>query len=151
MKVIKGDGLEKSNELYQALNKLPAPISRFNLNTDQKHWYKHFGKELLSTNQLAKVDLIHLHKLAVAVDIYTQAVAAMNEKGYNGGIIQTFTTGAAQISPHITAQEKAIKQIDDVSKHFGFSFRDRFKLEKPNQDDPAQTSLFDKFNSRKTN
>ena len=152
MKVIKGDGLERGDELYTPLTKLPAPIPRFKLNSDPKFYYKSFGPALIDTKKLAKVDLIHLHKLAVAVYIFQEAVKAMNEKGYDGGIIQTFSSKVQQISPHITAQEKANKVINDVSKHFGMSFKNRYDLKTITPvDDPAQTKipLWENFGNRK--
>lgn len=149
IKVLKGDNLQQNTDLYSALSKLPPANKKFGLNADQKYWYRFFGLELLATNKLTKVDLIHLCKIAVAVTMYQEAILKMNVKGYDGGVIQTFKNGVEQISPHITVQEKATKQIDEVSKHFGFSFKDRYNLNIPKPEVTEQTSLWEEFNNQR--
>jgi hypothetical protein len=57
-----------------------------------------------------------------------EAESKIAEKGYNGGLVQTFTSGASNVSGHVTLREKMLKEIDNYSKHFGFSFKDRMKL-----------------------
>lgn len=151
MKIIKGDNIDPDKkDLYKVLKKLPAAPGKFNLNDTQKYWYRFYGKELLATDKLTKVDLIHLVKLSVAVTMYQDAVGQMNLKGYSGGVVQTFTTGAQQIAPHVVAQKMALGNIAEVSKHFGFSFLDRNGLVKiPTAADPAQGDLFEGFTKQK--
>lgn len=147
MKIIKGDGevAEVNKNLYEVLIKLPAPILKFNLSKDQKYWYNFFGQQLIDTKKLTKPDLIHLHRLATSVDYYVQAEQKINEKGFDGGLIQTFKGGATNVSGYVTVREKMIKEIDELSKHFGFSFKDRSKLVEIKVGDPAQIDLFDSF------
>lgn len=131
--------------LYKVLNELPKPDFHFKLNTNQKYWYNKIGKVLISTNQLTEPDLIHLANLAVALDTNAQAVKAMNDKGYNGGVIQTFSTGAQQISPHMVAQKMARATIKEISEHFGFGFKDRKKLGTQSSAPDGQLSLFEEI------
>lgn len=136
---------KKSNsDLYEIITKLPAPINRFNLSKDQKFWYKYYGDQLVSSNKLTKTDLFHLHRLAQSIDYYLQAEKEIASRGYHGGLIQTYTSGAANVSAHLTLREKMLKDIDDISKHFGFSFKDRAKLNQI-KEDPQQLDIFSQF------
>ncbi len=132
MKVVTGDGINETQNLYTVLDKLPAPMSKFSLSSAQKFWYNYVGKLLVSTNKLTAPDLIHLHAFARSIDYYLQAEEKIAEKGY-GGLVQTFASGASNVSGHITLREKMLKEIDNYSKHFGFSFKDRQKLNEPTQ------------------
>lgn len=147
LKIVKGDGeVVKVNEnLYEILKKLPAPLEKMQLTVDQKYWYKYFGEQLIDSQKLTKPDLLHLHTLATSVDYYIQAEKEIRKKGFHGGLIQTFKGGATNVSGYVTIREKMIKDIDRLSKHFGFSFSDRSKLKEQKQNDSSQVSLFDEF------
>lgn len=147
LKIVKGDGeVVKVNEnLYEILKKLPAPLEKMQLTADQKYWYKYFGEQLIQSQKLTKPDLIHLHTLATSVDYYIQAEKEIRKKGFHGGLIQTFKGGATNVSGYVTIREKMIKDIDRLSKHFGFSFSDRSKLKDQKSTDSSQVSLFDEF------
>ena len=147
MKVIKNDGeiAEVNKNLYEILKKLPKPSSKFGLTKDQEYWYQYFGQQLIDTKKLTKPDLIHLHQLSTSVDYYIQAENEIREKGFHGGLIQTFKGGATNVSGYVTIREKMIKEINDLSKHFGFSFKDRYKLVDAKQSDENQTDLFTEF------
>ena len=147
MKVIKNDGeiVEVNKNLYDILKKLPASNSKFELSKEQKYWYEYFGQQFVDTKKLTKPDLIHLHQLATSVDYYIQAEQAIREKGFHGGLIQTFKGGATNVSGYVTIREKMIKEINDLSKHFGFSFKDRSKLIDVAKTDENQTDLFAAF------
>ena len=142
LSVVKGDGLELNKNLYPILKNLPAPMKRLNLTKEQIFWYKHFGTLLVESKKLTSPDLIHLHQLARSVDYLNQAEAKITEKGYAGGLVQTFTSGASNVSGHVTLREKMLKEIDNYSKHFGFSFKDRMKLNESSEPD-NQLSLFE--------
>lgn len=147
LKIVKGDGeVVKVNEnLYEILKKLPAPLEKMQLTADQKYWYKYFGEQLIDSQKLTKPDLLHLHTLATSVDYYIQAEKEIRKKGFHGGLIQTFKGGATNVSGYVTIREKMIKDIDRLSKHFGFSFSDRSKLKDQKSTDSSQVSLFDEF------
>ena len=135
MIVLKGATKEKAVDFYTPLSKLPSDSIRFELTKDQKYWYNYFGEQLVSTKKLMKPDLIHLHRLSCSVDYYLQAEKKIREFGYDGGLIQTFKNGTTNVSAHITIREKMLKEIDELSKHFGFSFSDRKKLKEEKQPD----------------
>jgi P27 family predicted phage terminase small subunit len=147
LKIIKGDGevSEVNKNLYEILKKLPAPNSKFGLTKEQKYWYDYYGSQLVDTKKLTKPDLFHLHQLAVSVDRYIQAEEWIAAKGFVGGVIQEFKGGATNISGYMTVREKMIKEINELSKHFGFSFKDRSKLQDQKENNPNQTDLFDQF------
>ena len=151
MEVVKKDGewigaetKKINNDLYEVITKLPLPDKRFELSKDQKYWYKYFGDQLVKSNKLTKPDLVHLHRLARSIDYMLQAELEIERKGYHGGLVQTFATGASNISAHVSIREKMIKDVDDISKHFGFSFKDRAKLVQI-KEDPAQLDIFEQF------
>ncbi len=148
--MLKGEGKEKAVDLYTPLTKLPGTNAKLDLSKDQKYWYKFFGEQLIATKKLMKPDLIHLHRLACSVDYYSQAEAKIRQFGYDGGLIQTFKNGATNISGHVTIREKMLKEIDELSKHFGFSFIDRKKLKDGPVADPGQGNLFETFNRMKS-
>lgn len=155
MKVIYGDGKEKDPEkevdLYTPLDKLPKHDSKFNLTKDQQYWYKKFGNMLVLTKKLVWPDLIHLHRLARSVDYYLQAEMKIQEKGYEGGLIQTFKNQTTNISAHVTIREKMLKEIDSLSAHFGFSFLDRKKLQKESGGSGSgQLDIFTDFLNKKS-
>jgi phage terminase small subunit len=145
LKVIRNDGevVEVNKNLYEILQKLPLPLPKMNLSSDQKFWYKHFGQMLIDSKKLTKPDLIHLHSLAKSVDYYVQAENEISKRGYIGGLVQSFASGASNVSGHVTLREKMLKEIDNASKHFGFSFKDRMKLNE-NSEPTVQLSLFEK-------
>ena len=146
-RIIKGDGevAVVNKNLYEILKKLPAPNSKFELSKDQKYWYEYFGQQLVDTKKLTKPDLIHLHQLATSVDYYIQAENEIRKQGFHGGLIQTFKGGATNVSGFVTIREKMIKEINELSKHFGFSFKDRSKLVEQKETDPGQQDIFKQF------
>ena len=147
LRIIKGDGevAVVNKNLYEILKKLPAPNSKFELSKEQKYWYEYFGQQLVDTQKLTKPDLIHLHQLATSVDYYIQAENEIRKKGFHGGLIQTFKGGATNVSGYVTMREKMIKEINELSKHFGFSFKDRGKLVEQKETDPGQQDIFKQF------
>ena len=147
LKIIKNDGevVSVNKNLYEILKKLPAPLADFGLNANQKKWYKYFGEQLVQSKKLTKPDLIHLHQLATSVDYYIQAEKHIRDKGFHGGLIQTFKGGATNVSGYVTVREKMIKEINELSKHFGFSFKDRAKLQDNKQEPATQGNLFEQF------
>lgn len=147
LQIVKGDGevVKVNKNLYEILKKLPTPIAKMKLNVDQKYWYNFFGEQLIESQKLTKPDLIHLHRLATSVDYYVQAENEIRKKGFHGGLIQTFKGGATNVSGYVTIREKMVRDIDELSKHFGFSFKDRSKINEPEKANEGQTSLFEQF------
>ena len=136
----------ENTELYEVLKKLPGPKKEMNLTRDQKKWWIWFGKEFLKTKQISQLDLVHLQRAAFWMDARCKAYKVIEEKGYQGGMVQTYSTGATQIAPHLTVVEKADKNLDEISAHFGMSIKDRSKLKtnKPPVDD-GQLDFFEEL------
>jgi hypothetical protein len=140
----KADGpivADQEKKLYDILSKLPSPKKEFNLTKSQRKWWYWFGREFISTRQLSLLDLTHLQKAAFWMDARCQAYAEISELGYKG-LVQRFPSGATNITGHVSVIEKADKNLDDVSSHFGLSIRDRQKL-KNQKEDTNQLSLFE--------
>ena len=149
--IIKGDGLvKKSSEetLYKILESLPEPDVKMKLTSAQKYWWYWFGNEFISTHQFCKGDLVILRSAAFWMDARCQAYFKINSAGYEG-LVQTFKSGATNITGHVTIIEKADKRLDEISAHFGLSIKDRSKLKVEKPDD-GQLSLFEKFMQQKT-
>lgn len=137
----KSDGHVEDNQseqpLYEILKDLPKPEARFKLNAAQKKWWYWFGYEFIKTNQIAKGDLKHLQKAAFWMDARCQAISKINKEGYDG-LVQTFKSGATNVTGHVSIIEKADKHLDEVSAHFGLSIKDRQKI---NSDVSPSTQL----------
>ncbi|MCG7502411.1 P27 family phage terminase small subunit [Tenacibaculum sp. Mcav3-52] len=133
---------ETEKKLYEVLEELPKPETSMKLNAKQKKWWYWFGYEFVKTKQFSKLDLTHLQKAAIWMDARCLAIAEINKKGYHGGMVQTFLSGANNVSAHISILEKADKHLDEVSAHFGLSIKDRQKL-KVDDTVGGQLNLFD--------
>lgn len=138
---VAGNETTEETKLYKILSELPKPDNKMKLSAAQKYWWYFFGNEFLTTKQVSKLDLIHLQKASFWMDARCQAFAEIKKKGYKGGLVQTFQSGATNVSGHVSIVEKADKHLDDVSSHFGLSIRDRQKL-KVEETDQSQLSLF---------
>lgn len=156
LEVYKGDDIKKqeSSELYEIISKLPKPDVKMKLTTSQKYWWYWIGNELVKTDQVSKLDLIHLQDAAVAMDMKCKLVKIINEKNRKsesgvGGIVQKFVSGATNITGYQSALKDQIKLLDDISAKFGLSIKDREKL-KGKTVDPGQLDLFSEFMKQKT-
>jgi P27 family predicted phage terminase small subunit len=118
---------------------LPKPFRK--LTTDQRRHYNRYGKELLKAKKLKDRDSIALTKLAVAVDEYNQLQDAIEAEGLHGGIVQTFKSGATNVSGYVSARSGVFKEIQRLSKSLGLSIRDRKEIDRIG--DPQQGELFD--------
>lgn len=133
---------ETANNLYEVLKELPKPNPNMKLNAAQKKWWYWFGFEFIETKQFSKVDLIHLQQASFWMDARSKAIAAANKKGING-LVQTFTSGATNVTGYVSIIEKADKHLAEVSAHFGLSIKDRKKLGEVSSAGDGQLDLFD--------
>jgi phage terminase small subunit len=138
----------QEKRLYKILDKLPRPRKDMNLTRAQKKWWMWFGAEFLATRKLTKVDLMHLQAAAFWMDARAQAYAKINSQGYKG-LVQTFKSGATNITGHVSIIEKADKHLNEISAHFGLSIRDRQRMKQKPEENPAQTNLFDDLYKKK--
>lgn len=138
---------QEEQKLYEILVKLPGPKKEMNLTKDQRKWWYWFGREFLTSKQITKLDLMHLQNAAVSMDARSKMIAKINKLNNNdpdgtAGHVQVFKNKTTNVSGYQTMYEKATKQLDDVSAHFGLSIKDRQKL-KPASADPKQLSIWD--------
>lgn len=136
----------EEKQLYNVLEKLPGPKKEMNLSKDQRKWWYWFGKEFLTTKQLAQSDLMHLQDAAIWMDARSKAISkinALNAKDPDGvkGWVQTFQNGANNVTGYVSILDKAAKHLDDVSAHFGLSIKDRQKIKAPTAN-PNQLDMF---------
>tara|TARA_R110001632_G_scaffold137804_2_gene253444 strand:+ start:25256 stop:25732 length:477 start_codon:yes stop_codon:yes gene_type:complete len=134
----------EASSLYEILKELPKPETSMKLNAAQKKWWYWFGHEFVATKQFSKVDLMHLQQAAFWMDARCKAIAEINKKGYKG-LVQTFTTGANNVTGHVSIIEKADKHLDAVSAHFGLSIKDRNKIKAVDGPGDNQLNLFDEM------
>lgn len=139
-----GPKKEVDQGMYPVLKDLPKPTANMKLNAAQKKWWYWFGVEFVKTNQVSQVDLMHLQQAAFWMDARCKAIHQVNQKGY-AGLVQTFTSGATNVSGHVSIIEKADKHLADVSAHFGLSIKDRKKLDTKTSTDPNQLDLLDEI------
>lgn len=138
---------EEEKNLYDILKKLPTPKKEWNLNSDQRKLWYWFGKEFVNTKQLSQMDLAHLQTLVMAVDKRNKMYKIINDKNEKdflkmAGSVQTFSTGARQISPEEVMVKNYTSEIIEVSKLFGMSMLHRLKLT-VDKTDTSQLSLFE--------
>lgn len=135
-------------DLLQYLEDLPAPDSIFKLDAQGKKWYRFLGAKLLATKRLTEVDIPNLVLLANAWAQYSFAANQMNLKNrekMGAGYVQTYKTGATNITTEYKLRADAEEQILKISKLFGMSFRDRHGLNGFFQDNSGQLDLFDQL------
>lgn len=145
---VKKDTVSAEKHLYDILVKLPGPKKEMNLSKDQTKWWYWFGKEFLKTDQFTQLDLLHLQNAAVSMDARSKMIAKINKLNNadpdgTAGHVQVFKNNTTNVTGYQTMYEKATKQLDEVSAHFGLSIKDRQKM-KVTETDNGQLSLFDK-------
>ena len=137
--------------LYEILKKSPSIPSKFNLTKNQKFWWRWFAVEFVKTNQFSKLDLIHLQTASFWLSARCAAYEIINKKNESGGLlgmVQTFKGGATNITGFMSVVKDADKALDNVSSHFGLSFKDRNKLGEVKTETDGQLSLFEQFKTR---
>ncbi len=140
--------------LYEILKSLPKPDAKFKLSASQKKWWYYFGYELVKTRQIVQLDLVHLQNAAVSMDARSRLVNIINQLNQDsengvGGWVQEYSSGATALTAYQNMYDKATKQLNDVSAHFGLSLKDRSKLNKL-EEDSGQLGLFDQVYKKLT-
>lgn len=150
--VVSDSESKEIENLYEVLKELPKP-QNMNLTAAQIKWWYWFGLEFVKTKQLTSTDLVHLQNAAVSMDARCKLIKiinAENKKSNNGvgGWVQRFASGATNVTGYQTMYEKATKQLDDISAHFGLSFKDRKKLGAIENANEGQLDLFQEVVNR---
>ena len=136
--------------LYAILSELPKPLASMKLTTAQKKWWYYFGLEFVKSKQISALDLMHLQNAAISMDARCKLIQVINDKNKtskNGveGWVQKFVSGATNVTGYQTMYEKATKQLDDVSAHFGLSIKDRKKLGATSEAGEGQLNMFEQM------
>jgi P27 family predicted phage terminase small subunit len=120
-------------ESFEDLLKLPRAPAYFK--PEQKEIYKQMGKLLHDSGLLKKVDVLSLEMLAVSIYNFREATQDLNDNGYRNK--------HDQVSPSVTIQQTAMKQVESFSRRFGMSVNDRHKMrDVMGKSDPDQGDLF---------
>jgi len=140
----------EASSLYEVLKELPKPTTDMKLTASQKKWWYWFGLEFVKTKQFTNTDLMHLQNAAVMMDARSKMIKIINDENKKsangvGGWVQRFSSGATNVTGYQTMYEKATKQLEDISAHFGLSIKDRKKLNATTSVDDSQLSLFEQM------
>ena len=131
------------------INKLPAPPRYFDVVTKKN--YARIGKILIASNILKPRHIPALEIMAVEYAQFEYAIKAINtanRKRKGSGYIQTFSTGAKNISAEVTLKEKAEKQIFICLRRFGLDPKSEKELDA--SEDPNQTNLLEALLGKKS-
>lgn len=110
------------------------------------------GIELIKLDRLKEVFLPALEIFAEAMAQYEFAAREIKEKNkddHGTGYIQTYRSGASNISTEVVLMRDAEKTLFKCFKQFGLEPRSEKELKATT--DPNQTDLFEQFMMKKTN
>lgn len=131
----------KATDLLQELPKPPVYLTG-----EGKEHYKKWGGKLIHAKILKDHHLAALEVLAASMGEFEWALREIknrNNEAMGKGYVQTFKSGARQISAELTVKEKATKSIMQCLKQFGMDPKSEKDLKQ--EGDRAQTNLFDEF------
>lgn len=139
MKAIKNT--VKSLPKNQLIKKVPAcPVY---LSADAKGHWKKAAQALIDAEVLKPIHLVGLGVLCTELAQFqfaNRAIAAANRKEKGSGYIQSFKTGAKNISVEVTLKNAAIKNIMQCLKQFGLDPKSEKDL---NMEPSNQLDMFD--------
>ncbi len=113
-------GTHRNDRKKQAsgdLVKLPRKPVTDLVNEQAKKFYTTVGKVLVEDRMISKSDL---HAFCMACNWFGFYFDAYEET-VKKGIIQTYKTGARNVSPEFTTMEKADAKLKDYFKYFGLT------------------------------
>ena len=136
-------------DALEYLQDLPNPARQYRLDKEGKRWYKLIGTMLIETKKLALLDIPNLVLLANAWAQYSWASEQINIKNTEDmgtGFVQSYKTGATNITTEYKLRADAEDRILKISKLFGMSFKDRHSLTGFFEDNSGQLDLFSGLN-----
>lgn len=152
MKVLRGtdrSDRQKNDLTSDHLKSVPKPKSYFRATTREREIFDTIAGELLKTERLRTIDLDALMLYAKEWETYLWADKAIQnkEKRRRGsGYIQTYGTGATNISPEMTIRERSFQRIIQLQREFGMTFKSRYTMPEMFGDkNPNQMNLLDQF------
>ena len=138
---------EVSKDLFSNIDNLktlPPAAVWMNASSKAKRIYKEIGNHLLETKKLKAFDTYALLMLSVALEQYAWAVGEIeknNKTSLGSGYVQTYSTGAKNITAELVVRKEAYKQILELAGKFGLTLRDRITMEKGKNPNPNQLNL----------
>ena len=149
-KKIEGTGRKDrdSVEELEGVLELPKPPNWFNATAKTKKIYKEVGSHLVETKKLQKFDAYALMLLASALEQYSWALNAINEKNKTApgsGYIQKFKSGAENISTELSVKRDAYKQIIELAGKFGLTIKDRAAMGRNGHAAQTELPLFENY------
>ena len=130
---------------------LKCPVAPKYLNDNAKKHYKKMGDYLSTIERLKNIYLPALEVYAESMAMWEFAISEIKRKNiekYGTGYIQTFLSGAKNISVEVTLKEKAIDDILKCCKIFGLDPKSEKELKSENS---GQYSLFEELIKKKNN
>jgi phage terminase small subunit len=126
----------------------PAPELYACMSPRAKKLYTQMGAELVKTGKLTRLDLPALVTMANALEQLIWAsneMRKLNGKKMGTGFIQTYKTGAKNITAELAMYRSSVAEFQKIAKQFGLSFSDRQGIAPflETGADPNQTSIFD--------
>ena len=131
------------------LTQVPSPPAH--LDAKEKKHYREIGKTLITAGVLKSVHLMALEVLATNRALWIFAVkeiAKKNRKKYGEGYVQTYTTGATNITTELAMKGRAEKLMLENLALFGMDPISEKKL-KGGLTNPNQGDLFEGFMNQK--
>lgn len=129
---------------------LEVPKPPIYLTDNAKKHYKTMGKILAKNERLKETYLNALEIYAEAMSQWQYAISEIqkkNSKDYGSGYIQTFKTGAQNISVEISLKKDAEDTLMKCFKTFGLDPKSEKELK--GTSDPGQLDFFEQLMARK--
>lgn len=124
---------------------LALPAARKHLSTEGKKNFKRHGDALIKAGRLRETHLLLLEVLAEASAQFEWACNAINKKNkeaFGTGYIQTYKTGATNITTEMAVRNDAADTILKCAKQFGLDPKSEKELK---VDNTGQLDLFESY------
>lgn len=137
----------KGKDTLTVVEKAPAHLDK-----TAKSCFIAVGNFLAKRDRLSE---LHLHNLEVYAVAYSQWVFAnkwltdLNKEDMGSGFIQTFKTGAQQLSPQVILRNDAADTMLKCSKQFGLDPKSEKDLRSVADDSQTKMNFEDDFNKNK--
>jgi phage terminase small subunit len=132
--------INKGTDLLSQVPKPPVYLT-----DEAKEHYKEMGKILCSSKRMKETFLPALQVFAeymAQFEFACRKIKEENKKEFGKGYVQTFSSGAKNVSVYVSLRNDAAGELLKCFKIFGMDPKSEKEM-KPV--DPAQTSLFDEL------
>ena len=113
------------------------PESQKYLNATAKKYYTQICVHLEGADALEEIDSFGLSMMAHSLDLYKQAAEKINDPSI--GVVQTYSTGAQQVSAWFSVMKNSLDYFLKYSQRYGMTPKDRelmikFKVKRNEKD-----------------